>query len=147
MNKITAIFVLFNCLALFNCKTSQTTTTAHNANGNTNTKAVSEIETPNSTMSLLDYLRRIPGIQISGPKNDPVISIRNAVSGGQTDISPLFVIDNRPVGNNYPLVSSMIDVNDIKSVTVLKDVSSTSEYGLQGANGVIVIHTKKDGNK
>ena len=40
-------------------------------------------------------------------------------------------------------ILSMINPNDIESITVLKDASSTSVYGNRGSNGVIVITTKK----
>jgi TonB-dependent SusC/RagA subfamily outer membrane receptor len=147
MKQNTLILIFFYWLILSACRVGQPTASPGNTGGNSKTEAVSNIETPTNTLSLVDYLRREPGIQISGPKNDPIITIRNAVSGGQGETSPLFVIDNRPVGNSYPTVASMIDVNDIKSITILKDVSSTSFYGLQGANGVIIIHTKTGSDK
>ena len=41
----------------------------------------------------------------------------------------------------------MINPNDIESVKVLKDPSETTIYGFRGSNGVVVITTKKGGNK
>ncbi len=64
--------------------------------------------------------------------------------------NPLFVIDGVPIqakksfsaGTGYnPLTS--INPNDIESVNVLKDAAATSIYGSRGANGVIIIKTKK----
>ena len=149
----TVILIVFWGLILNSCKTNQPASTSANVQGNSKTQSITDIETSINTLSLLDYLRRVPGIQISGPKNDPRITIRNAVSvgigenGRLGETSPLFVIDDNPIGNNYSDVASMIDMNDIKSITVLKDVSSTSAYGLQGANGVIIIHTKTANDK
>ncbi|MBR9999387.1 MAG: TonB-dependent receptor plug domain-containing protein [Cyclobacteriaceae bacterium] len=105
------------------------------------TEAISDVETDNPSLQLSDYLRRIPGVQVTGTKDNPVIRVRVS-SSVQSDVDPLFVIDNTRVGNSYQTAASMVDVNDIKKVTVLKDVSSTSMYGMQGANGVIVIRTK-----
>jgi len=53
--------------------------------------------------------------------------------------APLYIVDDAPFGG------SLNDINpaDIKSVTVLKDASATSLYGARGANGVIVITTKR----
>jgi TonB-dependent SusC/RagA subfamily outer membrane receptor len=149
MKRNTLMLIFFYWLIFNSCKVSYPTYSGDEVKGNTKTQAVSDIETPFNTLSILDYLRRVPGIQISGHENNPEITVRNATSVGHDEkgplgeTGPLFVIDDTPVGNNYATVASMIDVNDIKSVTVLKDVASTSEYGMLGANGVIVIHTKK----
>lgn len=52
--------------------------------------------------------------------------------------SPLVIIDGVPYGDNIE-----INPNDIESIEILKDVSSTAVYGSRGANGVILITTKK----
>jgi len=56
--------------------------------------------------------------------------------------SPLYVIDDVPYTGNI----NAINPNDIESVTVLKDPSQTAIYGVRGANGVIVMKTKKGTN-
>jgi len=64
-------------------------------------------------------------------------------------VDPLYVINGVPV----PLVNlssrGIADLNthDIESITVLKDASSTSYYGYQGANGVVLIETKSGGTE
>jgi TonB-dependent SusC/RagA subfamily outer membrane receptor len=106
------------------------------------TNAIEEVYTPYPTLELIDYLKRVPGIQVITTGGSPQVRIRNGISivGEQ---EPLYVIDNIPVGNDYSAAESYVDVNDIRSISVLKDVSSTNRYGFQGANGVIIIHTKK----
>ncbi|MBD0369153.1 MAG: TonB-dependent receptor plug domain-containing protein, partial [Flavisolibacter sp.] len=52
--------------------------------------------------------------------------------------SPLYIIDGFQIGS-----ASDINPNDIESIEVLKDASATAIYGFQGANGVIIITTKK----
>jgi len=52
--------------------------------------------------------------------------------------SPLVIVDGVPYGDNIE-----INPNDIESIEILKDVSSTAIYGSRGANGVILITTKK----
>jgi iron complex outermembrane receptor protein len=65
--------------------------------------------------------------------------------------SPLYVIDGVPIdsggvgGTRNPL--NLINPNDIESITVLKDASAAAIYGSRGANGVIIISTKKGKNK
>ena len=71
----------------------------------------------------------------------PTIRVR-----GQGSISfesnPLIVLDGIVVGNDADFLSSL-DMNDVESVEVLKDASSGAIYGSRGANGIIMITTKK----
>src|SRR5690606_38186281 len=52
--------------------------------------------------------------------------------------APLYVVDGVIVGN-----LSGISQNDIESINVLKDASTTAVYGSQGSNGVVIVTTKK----
>lgn len=60
---------------------------------------------------------------------------------------PLIIIDGVPIDNNNVSGSSnflsLVNPNDIESMTVLKDASATSIYGSRASNGVIIITTKK----
>ena len=96
----------------------------------------------NNSMQLVDYLRRVPGLQITQEGTSVTIMIRgmNSISG---DSSPLYVINNQAVGNSYYDATSAVDVNDIKTVNVIKGPEGQQLYGMRGANGVIQIFTKK----
>ncbi len=70
------------------------------------------------------------------------------------DASPLYVIDGFPVENTrYNQTGSLVEnlpqlnVEDIESITVLKDAAAASIYGARAANGVVVIETKKGQKK
>ncbi|MBO4813527.1 MAG: TonB-dependent receptor plug domain-containing protein [Muribaculaceae bacterium] len=76
------------------------------------------------------------------PGASPSILIRG-ISSINASTEPLIILD----GMRYSGPLSMINPNDIESVEVLKNPSETSIYGIQGANGVIVIKTKKGGKK
>ena len=54
---------------------------------------------------------------------------------------PLFVIDGVPTDVAKGRLA-WLDPHDVESITALKDPSSTAQYGVRGANGVIVIKTK-----
>ena len=86
---------------------------------------------------------RVAGVQVSSadgqPGSMPNIVIRGANSLTQ-DNSPLYVIDGFPMENNN---NNAINTNDIESINILKDASATAIYGARGANGVIMITTKK----
>jgi TonB-dependent starch-binding outer membrane protein SusC len=87
---------------------------------------------------------RIPGLQISTGSGSPGSSNTTTILRGLGSLNgntePLYVIDNVP--SNLINFRS-INANDIESVTVLKDAGATSIYGNRGANGVIVVKTKR----
>src|SRR5690606_20416293 len=56
------------------------------------------------------------------------------------DNSPLYVIDGFPIENPD---NNMLNPTEIESIDVLKDASATAIYGARGANGVIIITTKR----
>ncbi|MGA6119543.1 SusC/RagA family TonB-linked outer membrane protein [Sphingobacterium anhuiense] len=92
---------------------------------------------------------QLPGVQISSPTGAPgggtIIKVRGSGSIGAGD-NPLYVIDGFAIsstnGQDYNPLNS-ISPDNIENVTVLKDASSTAIYGSRGANGVIMITTKK----
>ncbi|GIQ57137.1 SusC/RagA family TonB-linked outer membrane protein [Flavobacterium collinsii] len=85
---------------------------------------------------------RIAGLQITMPDGtpgaQPTLRIRGGTSITQSN-EPLYVVDG--VAQTGGL--AFLDPMDIESIDVLKDASSTSIYGAQGANGVILVTTKK----
>jgi TonB-linked SusC/RagA family outer membrane protein len=93
---------------------------------------------------------RIPGVQVntnSGrPGGQTNIRIRGFSSINTTN-NPLYVVDGviLPVGTQSENSNAIdfINPNDIASVEVLKDASATAIYGARGANGVILITTKR----
>jgi TonB-linked SusC/RagA family outer membrane protein len=76
--------------------------------------------------------------QDGAPGADPKIQIR-AASSINGDASPLIVVDGYPISGSLATVNP----NDIESLEVLKDAASAAIYGSRGANGVILVTTKK----
>lgn len=76
--------------------------------------------------------------QSGEPGADPRIQIR-AASSVSGDSGPLIVVDGYPISGSLGTVNP----NDIESLEVLKDAASAAIYGSRGANGVILITTKK----
>lgn len=94
------------------------------------------VQVPSLSMALTGKLPGVVTVSSTGlpGEEDPQIYIR-----GQStwqDSSPLILVDGieRPIGS--------VDMSTVSSVTVLKDASATAVYGVQGANGVILIQTK-----
>jgi TonB-dependent starch-binding outer membrane protein SusC len=85
---------------------------------------------------------RFPGVEVTPTSNGRVsIRIRGAHSmkGNQ---EPLLVLDGVPQNTDGSTLMDL-DPHDIASIDVLKDAASTSAYGSRGANGVILIATRK----
>lgn len=86
---------------------------------------------------------RVSGVQVNTNSGEPGASANIVIRGGNTingDNSPLYVVDGFIVDNFNP---GLVDPSDIESMTVLKDASATAIYGVRGANGVIIITTKR----
>ena len=85
---------------------------------------------------------KVSGVQLNNasgaPGSSPTIRIRG-ISSIMAGNSPLIVIDGTPYSGDLNNISSQ----DIESMTVLKDAASNALYGARGANGVILITTKK----
>jgi len=90
---------------------------------------------------------RVAGVTVSrAPDGGIAVRIRGAASiYGNSE--PLYVLDGMPIqpGPNGSLTG--INPHDIESIQVLKDPAETALYGIRGANGVIVIKTKRPGRQ
>ncbi|MEX2602415.1 MAG: TonB-dependent receptor plug domain-containing protein [Balneolaceae bacterium] len=101
-----------------------------------------QIEIDNPDLSLLDYLRRIPGLQFSDSGGVTNIRLRG-VSTFSGDNSPLFVLDQIQLGNQFSQLEQSVSVADIESVSVLRSSEAMQQYGMRAANGAIVVRTKR----
>jgi TonB-linked SusC/RagA family outer membrane protein len=84
---------------------------------------------------------RATGVQVTNEGGAPGGAVRIRVRGANSilgDNNPLYVVDGY-IGADF----TTINPNDVESIQVLKDASSTAIYGSRGANGVIIITTKK----
>ncbi len=92
-----------------------------------------------ATQALAGEVAGVRVINTSGqPGTEATIRIRGfgSVNGNR---SPLYVLDGAP----YTGTVSSINPDDIESMTVLKDATATAIYGSRGANGVVLINTKR----
>ena len=118
-----------------------------------------------SATSPAELLRgKVAGVQVTSSSGEPGAAAAIRIRGNTSVRSgnePLIVVDgivmaggNVSAGGDNILGNSssrnplnFINQNDIESISILKDVSSTAIYGSRGANGVIVITTKKGKSK
>jgi TonB-linked SusC/RagA family outer membrane protein len=101
---------------------------------------------------------RIPGVQITQNNGEPGSGSQIRIRGASTIRSgqqPLYVIDGVPLDTKTSSPEGVIkdspatnplnflNANDIEAIDILKDASATAIYGSRGANGVVLITTKK----
>jgi TonB-linked SusC/RagA family outer membrane protein len=85
---------------------------------------------------------QVAGVQLSnssGQFGEPPAVLIRGLSSISSENEPLYVVDGMPYDGNL----NNINPADIESMTVLKDAASNALYGARGANGVIMITTKK----
>ncbi|MDR0699922.1 MAG: SusC/RagA family TonB-linked outer membrane protein, partial [Tannerella sp.] len=114
------------------------------------TGAISTIDAKSITAQSISTVSRalegaVAGLQVSSVEGQPGVDMKIRVRGvGSTNEASsyaLVVIDGVPAQVDNVLAT--INPNDIAGVTVLKDAASTALYGSRGANGVVLITTKK----
>lgn len=107
--------------------------------GTMKSEELAKVQVTNAASALAG---RVAGLQINNSSSQlgssPSITIRG-VSSISSGTEPLIVIDGMPFDGDLNLVNT----NDIETMTVLKDAASNALYGARGANGVIMITTKR----
>ncbi len=118
-----------------------------------NAKQITGIQTPSFEAALQGQAAGVQVSQSSGIAGAPSLIRVRGVASVSAAGDPLYVVDGIPITqeyflrgnsgamNNNPLAA--INPNDIESVEILKDAAATGIYGSRGANGVILITTKR----
>ena len=90
---------------------------------------------------------KVPGVLITRTSDGGIaVQIRGASSFYGSN-QPLYVIDDMPIQPGPGGALTGVNPYDIESIQVLKNPADTGVYGMRGANGVIVIKTKKPGKR
>jgi len=113
---------------------------------------------PGSALTSEDIDRVAPGQPVEQMLMDrfPGVEVRRTSTGGvsirirgpasfYSSSEPLYVVDGIPIQQGLHVALLGISPHDIASIAVLKNPADTGIYGLRGANGVIVITTKRPG--
>lgn len=111
------------------------------------TGSISQIKTKDIELTPINNLEQAlksqaAGVSIRQNSGRPGGNIEVRIRGGNSMIGgnePLYVLDGFPVGSDI----NFLNPSDIESINILKDASATSIYGSRGANGVIIITTKR----
>jgi TonB-dependent SusC/RagA subfamily outer membrane receptor len=153
MKKCFYSLVSISAIVLFTCSCSNKIANSKSLDSNVKVESASEptqreISTgdSNNFQTLDVYLRRLPGVTVSGDGINAKVLVRG-VSTVNLSSEPLFVLDNATISGGYSTVFSMVNSNNIKRVNVISDASGLAAYGSQGSAGVILVTTKKNDNK
>ena len=127
---IKLIFIIPFFLFLLSCEVNKSPSSSQN-----------ESQTQKTTLGLLDRLRSIPGLKISGfDERNAEVYLR-----GQTSVNfykeVVFYINGTRVGNYNSAYQAVLPEN-IDSIKLLKSASELSIYGSDGRDGVVLIKTK-----
>jgi TonB-dependent SusC/RagA subfamily outer membrane receptor len=90
---------------------------------------------------------KVPGLYVSHTADGSIAIRIRGNSSIEGSNEPLYVIDGTPVNSGPGGSLTGINPKDIASIEVLKDAVSTSFYGVRGANGVIIIKTKRSSDQ
>ena len=95
------------------------------------------------TGSILESLEGLPGLNVNFGEGEEKFTLRgiNTINATRT---PLYIVDGVPI--SAANISLLVNEQDIKNVTILRDATAASIWGAQAANGVIVIVTRKGHN-
>lgn len=102
------------------------------------TKSLKQSSSANLSSALAGRLPGLTAVQSSGQPGNDMVNLYLRGAGTLNDSSPLILIDGIPRNN-----ISKIDPNEVESVSILKDASATAVFGVRGANGVIMITTRR----
>lgn len=106
---------------------------------------VTEDETSSSNQLHIDELLRgrVAGLEVISTASGVTYRLRGKGSI-LSDQEPLFIVDGVPTSSaQLPSALMGVSTEDIRQIDVLKDVASTSIYGMRGAGGVIIITTRR----
>ena len=102
------------------------------------TKELKQSSAANLSSALAGRLPGLTALQSSGQPGNDVVNLYLRGIGTTNDASPLILIDGVPRSN-----ISVLDPNEIASVSILKDASATAVFGVRGANGAVLITTRR----
>ena len=104
-----------------------------------NTDELLKVPTASIGNMLSGVLSGVSSVQSSGQPggDDPDVFIRGISTLNTMNAKPLYLVDG--VERSF----FQIDPNEVESITILKDASSTAVFGVRGANGVIIVTTKR----
>jgi len=92
-----------------------------------------------SYLTLADALRQEPGVLISGSGRNVEIRLSRAVGSAR---SLTYLLNGQEIGYDYCQVNESLDMNQVRSIRILRTLSELSRFGINTPNGAIEIWTE-----
>lgn len=102
------------------------------------TKELKQSPAANMSVALAGRLPGLTALQSSGMPGNDAVNLYLRGMGTVNGADPLILVDGVPREN-----LNLLDPNEVASISVLKDASSTAVFGVRGANGVIIVTTRQ----
>ena len=135
--KSASILLIPMFIVLSACTATERTT----GNGDSSQSETSQSSNVDPSISLLKQIRMLPGIYVESRGGQVDVYLKGQYSfNAETRV--LFVVNNIPVGRDFSALDSMVNVDDIKSIRVMRAIESAQVFGLRGSSGAIVIETR-----
>jgi outer membrane receptor for ferrienterochelin and colicin len=133
--------LLFTSLIIASCASTQSNTSTK-ANDNPNMTKSGSGRDYSSYTNLADILRQQVGVTVTGTGANATVQIRG-INSVVLDTRPLYVYDGVELGRSYARANQAVNLADIKSIRVIRDLNQLTSYGERGRNGVIYIKSRK----
>lgn len=128
-------------LVFAGCAHTEPSGTASEERASPNTVSMDEIEDVSAVRLEELLIGRVAGVNVIRTSGGIAVRIRGTSSINGSN-EPLYVVDGFPISSGPGGALTGINPRDVKSIEVLKNPSETAQYGVRGANGVVVVTTK-----
>ncbi len=91
--------------------------------------------------NLGDALRGFGGVYVSGTGVNRTVTLSRTGAASQ---EPLYVVDGFPVGTDYRRANNAVNMAEVKTIRVVRNVGEMAQYGASGQGGIILITTEKE---
>lgn len=137
MKYFLSLLIITGSLLLSGCASSGSSSSENTRNrGN-------EVVVDNPNLGLDVYLRRLSGVRVQGSGQYAQVNIRGSSSSTLlSDPRPLYVIDGVRAGRSFGRIYTMLNMQNVNAIRVIKLSRATILYGHEGSNGVIEIVTR-----
>jgi hypothetical protein len=137
--KSAAFFILPFLLILTGCKAAETS-----ANSETRAETEQSMQPEQAvdpSISLLKQIQRLPGVYVENRSGLVNVYLKREFSFN-SDTRVLFVVNDVPIGNDFVDIDSLVNVEDIRNIRVIRSMEASQIYGLRGTHGAIVVQTR-----
>ncbi|MDX1592415.1 MAG: TonB-dependent receptor plug domain-containing protein [Balneolaceae bacterium] len=134
------ILPFFFILFITGCKTMEPGMNNENQEETVETTQQDD-QTVDPSISLLKQIQRLPGVYVENRSGLVNVYLKREFSFN-SDTRVLFVVNDVPIGHEFSDIDSLVNVEDIKNIRVLRSMEASQIYGIRASFGAIAVETK-----